>query len=670
MVKTTPNPESPLGFSEKTSTPVSTTTSAPSKQHTSTPRTTLAYTPAPDHNIRAELESYEMNPPAPVVGAASGGLPTSPPRAGTGARARADPHDSGTGGQGQGQGLGQGTSFIPFPTPPDVQTGEPVVDVGPTTTTNPGYTSSPTKEKPVQQRHRPSNISRAREALGEGLGTLWDWVKPPEMPVDDIELEIEEGGGDGYEGGQKRRQRRETGTTTAQEDSDMNARVGAGRSGGRGNLGSGRGKGKLILERTRSRTTSAIGNGFHRIRTRTKSGRESIRAGYPYIYGSGYGNGEAGMQEKTSGSEGAGAGQGVRCVVVDNDVWKEDEKGGDEGKIEDGMGEMRTSMQSERRQHSPHHQNHHHHHHHHHHSHSHAHAAARIDSGEHAWTTGSHMECGRRPSVSSSTTAIRRWFACMSHWLQDFFATRFDDPERETHYLQEAWVGLRQSAMPTSLLYILAWGLTWGLSGRPLPLYNRWAFIFTNGFLSVPLPFFVAIDLMRRISWLYQCWVLLASWAFAYAVLIDMHVCGYYTGHADQCVNSPNFIALFFWSIALPVFGLLGLGQKRLFHLIGLCIWCALTISLIIVPGAPNLMIRNLILLITLHVFLVVMSYFWEKSSRRMFMLRAQIKDQYMKTEMARRAEALANQSSRRFIAYVFHEVSRGTTAICLDDCI
>jgi hypothetical protein len=604
-----------------------------------------------------------MNPPAPVVGAASGGLPTSPPRAGTGARTRADPYDSGTGGQEQGQGLKQGTSFIPFPTPPDGQTGEPVLDVGPTTTINPSYTStsSPTKEKPNQQRHRPSNISRAREALGEGLGTLWDWVKPPEMPMDNIELEIEEEdrGKDEVEVGEKGRQRqtRGTGATMTRKESGVN--------GGReGNSGSnGRAKGKLMLERTRSRTTSAIGNGFHRIRTRTKSGRESIRAGYPYTYGSGCGNGngEAGVQEKTSGSEG---GQGVRCVVVDNDVWKEDDKVEEEGEVEVGVGETRTSMQSERRHHSPRHHHHHHHHHHQHHSHSHAHPAGRTDSGEHAWATGSHMECGRRPSVSSSTTAVRRWFTCTSHCLQDFFATRFDDPERETHYLQEAWVGLRQSAMPTSLLYILAWGLTWGLSGRPLPVYNRWAFIFTNGFLSVPLPFFVAIDLMRRISWLYQCWVLLASWAFAYAVLIDMHVCGYYTGHAEQCINSPNFIALFFWSIALPVFGLLGLGQKRLFHLIGLCIWCALTISLIIVPGAPNLMIRNLILMITLHVFLVVMSYFWEKSSRRMFILRAQIKDQYMKTEMARRAEALANQSSRRFIAYVFHEVSRRLKAI------
>jgi hypothetical protein len=160
-----------------------------------------------------------MNPPAPVAGAASGGLPTLLPRAGTGARTRADPYDSGTGGQAQGQGQGHGTSFIPFPTPPDVQTGEPVLDVGPTTAINPSYTStsSPTKDKPIQQRHRPSNISRAREALGEGLGTLWDWVKPPEMPVDNIELEIEEEdrGKDEVEVGEKGRVRQRHGKNPA-----------------------------------------------------------------------------------------------------------------------------------------------------------------------------------------------------------------------------------------------------------------------------------------------------------------------------------------------------------------------------------------------------------------------------------------------------------------------
>ena len=516
------------------------------------------------------------------------------------------------------------TSFIPFPTQPPPPTDE--LDVDPT---GRGESSRPPAPTGKSRSARPSSKSRAREALAEGLGTLWNMIKPPEMPEDTLEMvdaEEDEGG--------------RTGMASRPNDGDELGRARADHPAARGK------DSKLLLERTRSRTASAIGNGFHRIRTRTKSGRDSVRAGYMRRAES--------ERDLTSGSIGEkSAGREVRCVVVDNDVWKEDEMDADEGNVEDGIIEGRTSLQSDRH----HHHQHGHSYHHHHHSHP-----THGESGEHAWATGSHTECGRRPSVSSSTGTLRRWLMCVPHSLQDFFATRFEDPERETHYLQEAWVTLRQSAMPTSLLYILAWGLTWGLSGRPLPVYNRWAFIFANGFLSVPLPFFVMIDLMRRIPWLYQCWVLLASWAFAYAVLIDMHVCGYYTGHADQCVNSPNFIALFFWSIALPVFGLLGLGQKRLFHLIGLVIWCALTISLIIVPGAPNLMIRNLILLISLHVFLVVMSYFWEKSSRRMFTLRAQIKDQYMKTEMARRAEALANQSSRKFIAYVFHEV--GPTAL------
>lgn len=240
----------------------------------------------------------------------------------------------------------------------------------------------------------------------------------------------------------------------------------------------------------------------------------------------------------------------------------------------------------------------------------------------------------------------------------EFFNPRFDDPLQERNYRQEAWYTVRQGAVISSFFYVLAIALTAGLHPQPMSKYDLWALMVPNGILSFPLPFFVFFDLVRRAPLFYQTWLLFASWSFSYALIVEMYTCGYYTGGESECANSENFVALFYWSIAFPVMGLLGLGQKRIFHLVGICIWCLLVIVLILVPGAPKLMIRNLINSISLHVFLLMTSYLREKSSRRTYSLRQEVKKHLKSTEKARRAEKIANQNSKKFIAYVFHEVS------------
>jgi hypothetical protein len=381
-------------------------------------------------------------------------------------------------------------------------------------------------------------------------------------------------------------------------------------------LGNSGKKGNSMRMRRTGTRMSALESGLRRMRTRRLSGAKDLDET----------KWEDELEENAleiSPTEGK-----VEFVAVDNNLWND--RGSDPHAVPSRRGSSGDET-NEHEHHNP--------------------TSVSHPSGTSPSSYGANMH-------HEQTSRLRRCFHLLQQCSQSFFKPRFEDPHKEENYQKEAWYTVRQGAIISSLHYIFAFALTFGLTNHPIPTYNRWAFIFANGVLSVPLPFFVALDLMRKACFFYQTWVLLASWAFAYAVIINMYTCGFYTGGADTCMNSGAFIALYYWSIGLPVIGLLGLGQKRGFHLIGVIVWCALVIGLILAPGAPQLMIRNLLIFISIHAFLLMTSWFREKSSRKMFSLRAEVKKQYRATERARRAEAQANQNSKRFIAYVFHEVS------------
>lgn len=118
-------------------------------------------------------------------------------------------------------------------------------------------------------------------------------------------------------------------------------------------------------------------------------------------------------------------------------------------------------------------------------------------------------------------------------------------------------------------------------------------------------------DFIRHRPKLYQWWLWFATWSFSVIVIVDMHLCGFYTSHRN-CGNK-DFLGLFYWGLgkqenvigshsptssdllALPVLSIFSLGQKRGYHIFGVVVWVGLVSGLILSQGSPKLMYRNLV---------------------------------------------------------------------------
>lgn len=70
--------------------------------------------------------------------------------------------------------------------------------------------------------------------------------------------------------------------------------------------------------------------------------------------------------------------------------------------------------------------------------------------------------------------------------------------------------------------YLIIQYILFGVLHKKNEVYHYWAYIGIMGFFTVPLPFMVGFNGPRRFQWLYQPFVLLATWSPGYLQSIEM----------------------------------------------------------------------------------------------------------------------------------------------------
>ncbi|KAI9430179.1 hypothetical protein H4582DRAFT_1530726 [Lactarius indigo] len=112
---------------------------------------------------------------------------------------------------------------------------------------------------------------------------------------------------------------------------------------------------------------------------------------------------------------------------------------------------------------------------------------------------------------------------------------------------------------------------------------------------------------------------------------------------------------MFYFLCALQTVALFGLRQKRLPAVICATVWVCLA-SAVILPH-HKVWTKNVLNFIIFQGFLVCVHYMLETSERRLYVLRDQLKIQFLATQKAQINERKAADSKRRLTSYVFHEV-------------
>jgi hypothetical protein len=104
----------------------------------------------------------------------------------------------------------------------------------------------------------------------------------------------------------------------------------------------------------------------------------------------------------------------------------------------------------------------------------------------------------------------------------------------------------------------------------------------------------VITDVPRRYNWLWQPWLLGATWAFADILVVEMYLCGYFT-FTNHC-GDRNFLNMLGFAFGPPVLSILALRQNRLFATIGAVQWLVLIGTTIMKQNNyPKLFYRNIV---------------------------------------------------------------------------
>ncbi|KAF9525965.1 hypothetical protein CPB83DRAFT_858706 [Crepidotus variabilis] len=248
--------------------------------------------------------------------------------------------------------------------------------------------------------------------------------------------------------------------------------------------------------------------------------------------------------------------------------------------------------------------------------------------------------------------AILRWRT----WplLLEIFSSRFVDEKAEKHYAQESWFLKKSLAIWAGLWLILNW--IFGIIFISLSQFTLGDKIFYFGIapmLSLPVIFMVMYDWPRDRPYLYQTFLIVSVWCWAFYQVIFILACGYYSP-VPKC-NGRDFMATFYYTTAMQTIALFGLKLNRFPAALGaLTFFLFATIS--VAPIKPTWG-RSMINFFVFHSFLIYVHYMRESSERRLFTLRDQLKVQYKATQKAQINERKAAESKRRLTSYVFHEV-------------
>ncbi|KAJ6520841.1 hypothetical protein B0H19DRAFT_1204492 [Mycena capillaripes] len=236
--------------------------------------------------------------------------------------------------------------------------------------------------------------------------------------------------------------------------------------------------------------------------------------------------------------------------------------------------------------------------------------------------------------------------------LVHFFHPTFPDDRAERHYTREGWSFTKPLARWSALWLILSWALACGFASKPRVILDD---IFLYGIapaFTVPVIFLVAFDWPRDHPQTYQLFLGFSLWMWGIYYILSMWLCGFYDdSHKIWDCNGKDFIGLFYYTTALQVTGLFGLGLERLPAMIGSLVYFVLT-CIVIVPFHRSF-VRTILNFFIFNVFIIYAHYMKEISDRRLYTLRNQLKIQFKATQRAQINERNASDSKRRLTSYV-----------------
>ncbi|KAH8995058.1 hypothetical protein EDB86DRAFT_2804879 [Lactarius hatsudake] len=229
----------------------------------------------------------------------------------------------------------------------------------------------------------------------------------------------------------------------------------------------------------------------------------------------------------------------------------------------------------------------------------------------------------------------------------NFFSPKFPNEKSELHYIKENWFMRKPLAIWSTLFLLVTWGANAALVVDPVLLIDK---VFLYGIApacTFPILLMVIYDWPRDRPNVYQVLLSMAIWCWALISPASSFLCGLYNPNFSifSC-GKRDFLTMFYFLCALQTVALFGLRQKRLPAVICAMVWVCLA-SAVILPH-HKVWTKNVLNFIIFQGFLVCVHYMLETSERRLYILRDQLKVQFLATQKAQINERKAADSKRR----------------------
>ncbi|KAF9510024.1 hypothetical protein BS47DRAFT_1364825 [Hydnum rufescens UP504] len=252
------------------------------------------------------------------------------------------------------------------------------------------------------------------------------------------------------------------------------------------------------------------------------------------------------------------------------------------------------------------------------------------------------------------------WRVILSCWPAcSKFASLSECQDRlEQQFWHEKWFASKRLSLVGGVWVVINWVLAMAFSRRPFNLFDELYFYLVSPLLVIPLPFMVMADMPKGgKSLFYQVWLALAVWNFALFTILDIYLCGFFSGDVSMTCSDWDFFNVLYYSCALPAIALFALHQNRIPAIISVTIVLGLQLGMIVQSAASSRFFRHILEVAAFHAFILYLHYKLEETNRRIFSLKEQIKLQYRETQKAQFAERTISDSKRRLTNYIFHEV-------------
>ncbi|KAH9057453.1 hypothetical protein EDB87DRAFT_1565234 [Lactarius vividus] len=236
--------------------------------------------------------------------------------------------------------------------------------------------------------------------------------------------------------------------------------------------------------------------------------------------------------------------------------------------------------------------------------------------------------------------------------IVNFFSPKFPSEKSELHYIKENWFMRKSLAIWSTLFLLVTWAVNAALVVGPVLLIDK---IFLYGIApacTLPVLPIVIYDWPRDRPIVYQVLLSMSIWCCALISPASSFLCGLYDPNSSifSC-GKRDFLTMFYFLCALQTVALFGLRQKRLPAVICATIWVCLATA-VILPHR-KVWTKNVLNFIIFQGFLVCVHYMLETSERRLYILRDQLKVQFLATQKAQINERKAADSKRRLTSCV-----------------